>query len=319
MDDSNTSTPEIQVDFFPDKPPVGESKSSLTKSVGSLLLFIAGFYYFFDMDLISIFVLVVVLFIHEMGHFLAMKRFNYKDVKMFFIPLLGAMVMGEKQKISQKQNAIILLAGPVPGIVIGLVLFAIGYQTNNQSVILWGDMFIGINVFNLLPLTPLDGGNLIDTLFLNSKELVQTIFIILSIAGLVAITIALEVYILLVIPAFLLWRIVSIYRIKAIRESMDKDGINYRKSYEELSNEEYWKIREHVIFRVAAFKSVVARDYRISDREPQIVNNVRAVILNEPVPDLSILAKTLFAICWLLFLVGPIFIIGLIMYLNGAI
>jgi hypothetical protein len=60
---------------------------------------------------------------HEMGHFIAMKAFRYKDLGIFFIPLLGAYVSGSKREVSQKESAIILLAGPLPGIVLGAVFF----------------------------------------------------------------------------------------------------------------------------------------------------------------------------------------------------
>ena len=63
--------------------------------------------------------------IHELGHFFAMKYFHYKDLGIFFIPLLGAYVSGSKREVSQKQSAIILLAGPLPGIIIGIALYLI--------------------------------------------------------------------------------------------------------------------------------------------------------------------------------------------------
>jgi hypothetical protein len=44
-----------------------------------------------------------VVLIHELGHFLAMKYFGYKDLGMFFIPLLGAYVSGTKKKF-HKEN-----------------------------------------------------------------------------------------------------------------------------------------------------------------------------------------------------------------------
>ena len=67
--------------------------------------------------------LLIVLVIHEMGHFIAMKVFKYQNVRMLFIPLMGAFVQGKKSNYSQKQSLIVLIAGPFPGIIIGNLLF----------------------------------------------------------------------------------------------------------------------------------------------------------------------------------------------------
>jgi len=50
-----------------------------------------------------------------------MKAFNYSNVKLFVVPLLGAYVSGKKATISQRQMSIIILAGPIPGLIIGFV------------------------------------------------------------------------------------------------------------------------------------------------------------------------------------------------------
>src|SRR5437868_13272177 len=87
------------------------------RSMSSLALYLAlGYYIFKKWEILLLITAVVV--IHEMGHFIAMKIFRYKDLGIFFIPLLGAYVSGTKREVSQKESAIILLAGPLPGILI---------------------------------------------------------------------------------------------------------------------------------------------------------------------------------------------------------
>ena len=68
----------------------------LIKSVASLAIYLLAGYFFFPSYKILLLVTVVVL-IHEMGHFLAMKFYGYNDLGVFFIPLLGAYVSGHKR------------------------------------------------------------------------------------------------------------------------------------------------------------------------------------------------------------------------------
>jgi Zn-dependent protease len=159
--------PEAGEQFFPPKPALNKPADALSRSIMSLLFFALAGYYFFGKDLSMLGIVIVVIFIHEMGHFLAMKIFRYSDVKMFFVPLFGAYVTGIKREISQRQRAIIILAGPVPGIVIGAICYLFGMDQENNLLLKTGSSFLLLNVFNLLPVTPLDGGNLISILLVS--------------------------------------------------------------------------------------------------------------------------------------------------------
>src|SRR5688572_20446150 len=94
------------------------------KSIISLGLYLFLGYYIFHSFHMLLLITGIVLF-HELGHFFAMKFFRYKDLGIFFIPLLGAYVSGTKREVSQKESAIILLAGPLPGIILGIIFHLI--------------------------------------------------------------------------------------------------------------------------------------------------------------------------------------------------
>jgi stage IV sporulation protein FB len=308
MDDTTI----IEAYTFPDKPKIAKENSSLTKSVGSLILFIAAFYLFFNKDISYIFILVIVLLIHELGHFIAMKYYNYKDVKMFFIPLLGALVTGDKHEISQKQRAIILLAGPLPGIIIGLILYYIGYEDNQHILIVAANMFIFLNMFNLLPLKPLDGGNLIGILFFDKKETIQAIFVIISACGLILLALLLESYIFLIVPVFLLSGILQKFTTKKIKADLERENIDYNKPFEELTNAEYWTIRKHVVIHVTSFNKISPTEFLESKHEKQIIDLIKSLFVKAPIFDLSGKTKTMFLLIWILFMTGPFIALALI-------
>lgn len=122
----------------------------------SLGLFVAAGIAWWNPRMIAM--LVVVLLFHEAGHFLAMKAFGYRNVRMFFIPFLGAAVSGRHFNISGWKKAIVYLAGPVPGIVAALPLMWFGSTQEIDWMFELGGMSLFLNTLNLLPIMPLDGG-----------------------------------------------------------------------------------------------------------------------------------------------------------------
>src|SRR4051812_4730695 len=101
--------------------------------------------------------LVGVIMVHELGHALGMLLFGYTDVRIFFIPLFGAAASGKKRGAAKWKQAIVLLMGPLPGLIAGTVLLLTGASDLLRTVAV---QLVAINAFNLLPLAPLDGGQL---------------------------------------------------------------------------------------------------------------------------------------------------------------
>jgi Zn-dependent protease len=102
--------------------------------------------------------IIGVLFIHELGHYFAMRWFKYRELRMFFIPFFGAAVSGRHFNVPGWKKAIVSLMGPLPGILLGAGLAVGGLLTFNDTLVEVSMLVIGLNVFNLLPILPLDGG-----------------------------------------------------------------------------------------------------------------------------------------------------------------
>jgi len=137
--------------------------------------------------------MLFVLFVHELGHFLAMRYFGYTDTNIFFLPF-GAATIGKKAKRSAYEEYIVSLMGPLPGIVIGIILFVSIAQYHTEF---WGDgllnryavMSIVINYINLLPVYPLDGGRILQTLLLSQYPRGRFYFYLIGLCVLTAATI----------------------------------------------------------------------------------------------------------------------------------
>src|SRR4029079_2499165 len=111
-------------------------------------------------------ILLVVIGIHELGHYLAMRAFGYRNVHMLALPLIGGVTIGQEANPSASKRAWMSLMGPLPGIVIGwLLMFATPALASVPELAAWvGDawpLFLVINYLNLLPIPPLDGARVV--------------------------------------------------------------------------------------------------------------------------------------------------------------
>lgn len=110
--------------------------------------------------------LLAVLLFHELGHLAAMWAFGYRNLSIFFLPFLGAAATGHKPHASPWQEAIVLLAGPVPGIVLALASTQIPSDALSPPMLEFARAFFWfgllLNLFNLLPIGIMDGGRLFE-------------------------------------------------------------------------------------------------------------------------------------------------------------
>ena len=169
-----------------------ESNNAKAKAIVSAALFVAVGVYFFDAQFSLI--LLAVLALHEGGHWLAMKCFGHSNVAVYFIPLLGALTIGEnKIKISPMKQFMIFLAGPLPGLLLGLIAWEIAINVfprlmmppNLYALII---TFSVVNYFNLIPLFPLDGGRIVETFLLSRMPRLRFCFVIFSVMVLCLLT-----------------------------------------------------------------------------------------------------------------------------------
>lgn len=105
--------------------------------------------------------LVLMLFIHEMGHVIALRLKGIETPGPVFIPFLGAAIFVPTFK-DRDTEAFIGYGGPLLGTIGALACFGLWYWTGQRSEILLLVSYVGIflNIFNLIPISPLDGGRI---------------------------------------------------------------------------------------------------------------------------------------------------------------
>lgn len=104
--------------------------------------------------------LVIALFVHEFGHLLAYRLMGQPWGRMVFLPFLGGVALPRLPFDSQGQSVFAALMGPGFSTLLALLCLvpAMLGDTPNPYVALFGLIVVGLNIFNLLPVEPLDGG-----------------------------------------------------------------------------------------------------------------------------------------------------------------
>ena len=105
--------------------------------------------------------LIGLIFVHEMGHWLEAKRQGLPVSAPLFIPFLGASIFLKEHPASAWKEFQLAIAGPLLGSLgaLGVYAVAVAEDSNKLRAIAFLGFFI--NLFNLLPVVPLDGGRIV--------------------------------------------------------------------------------------------------------------------------------------------------------------
>ncbi|GLH75512.1 hypothetical protein SSBR45G_04200 [Bradyrhizobium sp. SSBR45G] len=107
---------------------------------------------------------IALLFAHEMGHYIAARQRGLDVGAPAFIPFVGAWIALKDQPVDVETEAYVALAGPLVGTASALAvyLWARSEGSNLLLAIAYSGLFL--NLFNLLPISPLDGGRVTSVL-----------------------------------------------------------------------------------------------------------------------------------------------------------
>jgi Zn-dependent protease len=107
---------------------------------------------------------VVLLFIHEMGHFLAARKRGLNVGLPTFIPFVGAWIQLKEQPMDAETEAFVGIAGPMLGSAAAFVCYMLARETGSGLLMALAYAGFFLNLFNLIPLSPLDGGRIVSVI-----------------------------------------------------------------------------------------------------------------------------------------------------------
>jgi Zn-dependent protease len=152
----------------------------------------------------TVLILIGLLLFHELGHLFGMNLFGYRDKQILFIPFLGAVTMGRNVSAKPYQQAAVYLLGPVPGILLGGLLLFLHQESGQSWLRTAGMLALILNYLNLLPIMPLDGGQIVRVVFARRFPRAQVWFMLVSAFSVGLIAASFNDYLLWVLFALLM-------------------------------------------------------------------------------------------------------------------
>ena len=125
---------------------------------GTMLLSIAAYALLFGWAFAAGFVLLIL--VHEMGHYLAARQRGLDVGAPTFIPFVGAWIELKETPMDAETEAYVGLAGPLAGTLGALACYYLGREQGSQLLLALAYSGFMLNLFNLIPVSPFDGGRI---------------------------------------------------------------------------------------------------------------------------------------------------------------
>jgi Zn-dependent protease len=104
---------------------------------------------------------VLLIFVHELGHYVTARQAGLKVGAPTFIPFVGAWIELKEQPMDARVEAKIALAGPVAGTLGALLCYYVARDSGSSLLLALAYAGFMLNLWNLLPVNPLDGGRIV--------------------------------------------------------------------------------------------------------------------------------------------------------------
>jgi len=126
-------------------------------------------------------VIMVQLFIHEYGHIWAMKRCGIKTKGIYFIPFFGGAAVASEAFKTRWDEVYVAMMGPVFGFMCAIASYAMWIYAGQAFYAAAASWMAMLNVINLIPINPLDGGRVMKSLMFSVKHNVGMIYMAVAI------------------------------------------------------------------------------------------------------------------------------------------
>ncbi|MGS0537250.1 metalloprotease [Pseudoalteromonas sp. SaAl2] len=129
---------------------------------------VAGYAWLFTFEFALM--LIACLVIHEYGHVRAMQYFGIKTKGIYLIPFVGGLAVSDDKITTRWQDVVISLMGPAFGLITSVLGVVLYYVTEMEVFAGVAVLSALLNLFNLLPILPLDGGHVLKSISFSMRS-----------------------------------------------------------------------------------------------------------------------------------------------------
>lgn len=213
--------------------------------------------------------IMVMLFIHESGHIWAMKRYGMRVKGIYFIPFFGGAAVTESQFPSRKAESVIAIMGPIWGFVLAVAASLVYFATKEAVWAAVAGWMALVNLINLLPINPLDGGRILKSIAFSISSRLGLITLVVGLALATALLVVGHIWIFVILlpigatETLLEWRRsrhrheAQQRRAPAIKQLVEETGLR-----EEEIEEQFDRAEQEVIETDSRLKSLLRRPLR---------------------------------------------------------
>lgn len=126
--------------------------------------------------------LIACLVFHEYGHIRAMKYFGMKTKGIYLIPFMGGLALSDEKINTRWQDVVISIMGPTFGLLMSVASLIAYHLTDNIFFAGLAAFNALLNLFNLLPILPLDGGHILKSISFSMNSIMGLIACVLGAA-----------------------------------------------------------------------------------------------------------------------------------------
>ena len=169
--------------------------------------------------------IMVSLFFHESGHIWAMKRCGLKTKGIYFIPFMGAAAVSESTFGTRRNEVYIAIMGPIWGFGLAIVTLTGYYITGDALYAAAAGWMAMLNLFNLLPISPLDGGRIMKSIAFSIDSKIGLVFLVVGIIASISLTFFAGLILFLILLLIGTLELFFEYREYEVYPPMTKKGI----------------------------------------------------------------------------------------------
>ena len=197
-------------------------------------------------------------------------------------------------------------AGPFPGVILGVIFFFLFLHFKEDWLLFTSITFMLLNIVNLLPLDPLDGGQLFKLLVNSKSDIFLVIFSFLSSLALIGIGYYFDSWLMMGFGFFMSFKVRNLQQLYYIRKELRSINLNYNLLYNELSNKDYAQIKSVLL----DYSPTLNKMMSISDEDLDdiVSSQIDSVLINPVKKDASLIFRFIIICFWLLSFIIPLFL-----------